>query len=274
MKKVYVILIFIFSTLSSFAQDKFVVYFDFGKDVLNQEVVDQLENWLNSNRNLYIIGLSGFCDSVDTDQHNLKLSTRRIESVVAILNQRQIKMAKNVILKSNGENFEQSEISFQNRKVEIYYEALDPQSEVKAAVQVNASAIKNPISLQKQFTKARKGDIIKVDNINFHLDSEEVVAESQPLLFELYEVLKNNPGLKIEIHGHICCNPDTNDTQLSFRRAKFIFTFLRNQGIELNRLGFKGFGSSRSIYKIPEQSVKEERANRRVEILITENKKP
>ncbi len=273
MKNVLAIVIFIFITLPSFAQDKFVVYFDFGKDVLNKSSVDKLENWINSNKNISVVGLSGFCDSVDTDQYNLKLSRRRIESVAAILNQHQIKIAQNVLLKSIGENFEQSEIIFKNRKVEIYYEAVDQQSELKSTAPNNTSAIKNPIALEKQFTKARKGDIIKIENINFHLDSEEVVSESQPLLFELYEVLKNNPGLKIEIHGHICCNPDINDTQLSFRRAKFIFTFLRNQGIELNRLGFKGFGSSRPIYKIPEQSVKEERANRRVEILITENKK-
>ena len=274
MRKCFVIVFFILNTLSTFAQEKFVVYFDFGQDILSRSEEDRVDSWINNNRNLSVIGLSGFCDSVDTKQYNLALASRRIKSVTEILNRSKIKISKSVVLKSIGENFTLSQISSENRKVEIYYEILDQKSEVKTEAEVKSSEVKDHIALEKQFTKARKGDIIKIENINFHLDSEEVVTESQPLLFELYEVLKNNPGLKIEIHGHICCNPDTNDTQLSFRRAKFIFTFLRNQGIELNRLGFKGFGSSRPIYKIPEQSLKEERANRRVEILITENKKP
>ncbi len=274
MRKLAIILGVLLLSFPVHSQEKFVVYFDFGKEVLNESSNIEFENWLNANDNLSITGMSGFCDSVGSASSNLKLANRRIRSVAGILEQNEIPISKAVVLQPIGENFKQFKSSADNRKVEIYYETLNGKSAAKSEDDFKPSAIKSPIALEKQFSKVRKGDIIKIENINFHLDSEEVVIESQPLLFELVDVLKNNPGLKIEIHGHICCNTDINDTQLSFRRAKFIFIFLRNQGIDLNRLGFKGFGSSRPIYKIPEQSLAQERANRRVEILVTENKKP
>ena len=91
-----------------------------------------------------------------------------------------------------------------------------------------------------------------------------------PLLDELYRILKVNPKLKIEIQGHICCNTNVNDTKLSYRRALYIFSYLLEKEILINRLSYKGFGSARPVYKIPEKNEEERLANRRVEILIVE----
>jgi len=286
MRNFYAIL-FLILALPAFSQHKIDVFFDFNKDFPNQTSVEKLKIWMDSNKNVTVYSLFGFCDSIDSNSYNLKLSAKRIESILQILKENNISLSTTVEIKPYGENFKHSENQSENRRVEIFYEEaktnitiVKPKNLISKTERSSSKALEdeNPeseivrIPLEQQFIKAKKGDIVRIENIKFHLDSEEAVTESIPILAELYRVLEDNPGLKIEIHGHICCNPDTQDTKLSYRRAKFIFTFLRKKGIGLNRLAFKGFGSSRPIYKIPEQSIKEERANRRVEILVTENK--
>ena len=58
---------------------------------------------------------------------------------------------------------------------------------------------------------------------------------------------------------------------LSTQRAKAIASFLRLQGIERDRVTYKGFGSTMPIYPLPEKTLVEAQANRRVEILIISN---
>ena len=94
--------------------------------------------------------------------------------------------------------------------------------------------------------------------------------ESLPLLDELLDIMINNPKLVIEIHGHICCNPNPNDTKLSYRRALVILKYMTKYGVKVNRLAFRGYGSNDPIYKVPERNEKERAANRRVEILIVD----
>ena len=94
------------------------------------------------------------------------------------------------------------------------------------------------------------------------------MEQSEPLLLELLQILYDNPKLKIAIHGHICCNPNPNETKLSYRRALVILKYLTKYGVDVNRLAFRGYGSNDPIYKVPERNEKERTANRRVEILI------
>jgi outer membrane protein OmpA-like peptidoglycan-associated protein len=127
---------------------------------------------------------------------------------------------------------------------------------------------KEKATLASKFDKAKVGDLVRISNINFHFNSEKVMELSYPLLEELLNIMLNNPTLTIEIHGHICCNPNPNDTKLSYRRALVILKYLTKRGIAVNRLAFKGYGSNDPIYKVPERNEKERAANRRVEILI------
>ena len=47
-----------------------------------------------------------------------------------------------------------------------------------------------------------------------------------------------------------------------------VYNYLINKGITVNRLGFKSFGSTKPIHKIPEKNEDERNENRRVEIQI------
>jgi outer membrane protein OmpA-like peptidoglycan-associated protein len=90
-------------------------------------------------------------------------------------------------------------------------------------------------------------------------------------MYELLLVMKNNPNLKIEIQGHLCCMP-VDRLYLSTQRAKAINNFLVANGINEKRLTYKGFGSTQPIYALPEKDEAQRAANRRVEIMIVENR--
>ena len=96
------------------------------------------------------------------------------------------------------------------------------------------------------------------------------MEKSMPLLEELFQILLDNPKLRIAIHGHICCNPNPMDTKLSYRRAIVIFKYLIDNGIPVKRLAYKGFGSYDPIFPLPERTEAQRAANRRVEILIVD----
>lgn len=259
------------------AQDKTEVFFDFNADHLNEEATTNFLNWLNEHQNIEINKLAGYCDSVDTDSYNRDLSFRRIQSILKILKENNSVINRNIITKPYGERFTQSGIQAENRKVTIYYTvAGTPKTTANNIIKQEERKTEKEkpeaitISLKEKFKKAKKGDLIKLQNINFEFNSEKIMQDSEHVLTELWQVLVDNPKLKIEIQGHICCNPNPNDTKLSYRRARYILGWLLKKDIDLNRLSFIGYGSSRPLYPIPEKNYNEEVANRRVEILIIE----
>jgi flagellar motor protein MotB len=83
--------------------------------------------------------------------------------------------------------------------------------------------------------------------------------------------MEENPKLKIEIQGHICCQLVSDINDVSTARAKTIYSYLIRNKIDRKRMTFKGFGISKPIHKIPEKNETEADENRRVEILIVEN---
>ena len=87
------------------------------------------------------------------------------------------------------------------------------------------------ISIPENATLAEKVKLSKVGtkivlkNINFYQNTFATVPESQEALYDLLFVMQNNPNLKIEIQGHICCI-DKDYRNLSTDRAKQIKRFL------------------------------------------------
>ena len=244
-------------SVSSFSQKKLEVFFDFNKDFPNQSSILTINEWMASNRNIEIIKLLGYCDSIDTNNYNKKLAERRIESVRKLLEKSGLKFNKNLEKIAIGKDFKQSKIQAENRKVTIFY---------------NEQQIK-PIEseLTKQIRNSKVGETIKLPNIYFFNNSDQIVAKSQPILFDLLTAMEENPKLKIEIQGHICCQLVSDINDVSTARAKTIYSYLIRNKIDRKRMTFKGFGISKPIHKIPEKNETEANENRRVEILILEN---
>jgi outer membrane protein OmpA-like peptidoglycan-associated protein len=265
--------------LGTAAQEKLPVFFGFNMDVPTKSSVADLQDLATANKDILVTGISGFCDSADGNDYNKQLATRRINTVMQILKEAGIAIAHDVSLRPVGEDFPLSPNADENRRVDIDFRRIKSAAnvpintlglDIRKREEVFEPDADEP-SVTTKLGNAKAGDVIRINDINFFLNSEVVVPESEPRMQELYDAMVRNPKLSIEIQGHICCNPNIYDTKLSFRRAKYIFTYLLKKGIPLNRLAYQGFGSSEPIYPIPERTPMEKAANRRVEILIVKN---
>jgi outer membrane protein OmpA-like peptidoglycan-associated protein len=259
------------------SQKQYEVFFDFNKDFPNQATLTKLNQWIKENKSAEITKVLGYCDSVDDSQYNKDLAMRRINTVLTLLKKDSIKISDKVALKPFGKDFKYSKKQEENRKVTFFYNLKvepnanksDEEKEISFSY-LSELVTKEKSELANKFKKAKKGDLIRINNINFYFNSEKIMEQSEPLLLELLQILYDNPKLRIAIHGHICCNPNGLDTKLSYRRALVIFKYLVKYEIEVNRLSYKGFGSNDPIFKVPERNETERKANRRVEILIVD----
>lgn len=115
--------------------------------------------------------------------------------------------------------------------------------------------------------EAKAGNKIVLRNIFFDLGKAELRTESAVELAKLVEVLKKNPGLRIEISGHTdnVGDPALNQ-KLSEDRAKTVLNFLVQNGIASSRLIAKGYGSSQPVS--PNTTEEGKQKNRRTEMKI------
>jgi outer membrane protein OmpA-like peptidoglycan-associated protein len=155
-----------------------------------------------------------------------------------------------------------------------------------------ASQTNDTLIITFELARYTKGDIVVLYNIFFYNDATIMHPRSRYELNQLYEMLVENPKIKIKIHGHTNGNSrgkiismkkdDTNffnlshdnkigsgsAKELSLQRANTIKNYLVNQGIEESRMQTFGWGGKKMIY---DKDHPEAKKNVRVEIEIVEN---
>ncbi|MEJ0054246.1 MAG: OmpA family protein [Bacteroidota bacterium] len=88
----------------------------------------------------------------------------------------------------------------------------------------------------------------RLKNIYFKFDKSDIEPEAAIELDKLYEILTDNPEIKIELGSHTDSVDDEDYNQkLSQRRAQSTVNYLVNKGIEPARLVAKGYGESKPI---------------------------
>ena len=111
------------------------------------------------------------------------------------------------------------------------------------------------------------GETIRVDKLYFEADSATIQPASYAVLEEIYEFLKNNNKVVIEVGGHTNSLPDDEYCdRLSTSRAKNVALYLYERGIPQTQLSYKGYGKREPIAS--NASVDGRRRNQRVEIKI------
>ena len=127
------------------------------------------------------------------------------------------------------------------------------------------------------FPVAQENAIVELENVFFDLNKTSLREASYVELNKLYALLKENEKLKIEIGGHTDTRGDAELNQkLSEGRAKSVYTYLIDKGINADRLSFVGYGetqpkiSDEEIEKLSSESAKEKahQQNRRTEYKI------
>ena len=101
--------------------------------------------------------------------------------------------------------------------------------------------------------------------INFDTGKSRIKQESYEIITAIQNLLEQNPDLKIAIEGHTDDVGDAAENlRLSENRARSVVIALSDEGIDENRLSYKGFGESKPI---EDNTTEEGKAkNRRVEI--------
>ena len=261
MKIKYFFALFIFSAMPITAQEKLEVFFDFDKSEINTAAMQKLVDWAEHSNGFEVKKIYGFCDWKGTNPYNDTLSVKRVHSIYNFLRERNVKIKDDYEIRGFGEDSLQSNVHSANRKVTVVFGKIKEQTEEAVILE----------ELNQKMKIAKAGDLIKLKNIYFFNNSPKLVPKSKPILYELLCIMSDNPKLKIEIQGHICCQTVAGQYDVSIGRAKAIYNFLVQNKVDRKRLSYKGYGITRPIHPIPEKSEQEENENRRVEILIVEN---
>jgi len=254
MKILFTILLFMTVTTFVAAQEtkSYSVYFNtavYQPDAKAMKTLDSVVTLCKSGKT-GIISISGYCDSVGTTERNQLLSERRANSVKAVFTNKGIDL-KSAVITGKSETTEYGGSNFyQNRRVDIVTKAMAPKSD---------------LPLDKKIEEASVGDLIKLENMTFYNNISVPIPESIPIMEELYRIMASEPTLVIAIEGHICC-VDDDISDLSGQRAKVVYDFLLDKGIDESRMSWKGFGHTRPLNN--ETTAEEKQLNRRVEIRV------
>jgi outer membrane protein OmpA-like peptidoglycan-associated protein len=231
---------------------------------------------INVNKSRYSIRniqVAAHCDSIGNHGYNDRLSVQRAESVKEYLVS--TGLDESVFTKLEGYGKRQplnqnanEEERFLNRRVELIVQKVELEPDRGKLPEKTVTEIIRD-------TTTKVGTTIVLRNLNFEGGRHIMLQRSMPILNELLEAMQQNPNLKIEIHGHVCCTAtyldgrdnDLGTFDLSWQRAKVVYQFLIDKNVNADRMSFKGFGASQKLYP-EERDAFEQEENRRVEIKI------
>jgi outer membrane protein OmpA-like peptidoglycan-associated protein len=106
----------------------------------------------------------------------------------------------------------------------------------------------DPVKLDIPMQPVAVGEKVVLRNIFFDTDRYELLPDSKAELGKLIAFLKRNPALQIEIGGHTDNEgSDVHNVTLSLNRAKAVYAYLIAEGINAERLTYKGYGETAPI---------------------------
>lgn len=234
------------------------------------------------------IYIEGFTDQNGSDAYNQRLSENRVKSAKNLLISSGLDANKIVSSIGKGKHKDLAISYAEQRCVKITYTVLAelveqketvelPKQEIKASKEIPVEKTAPTPTLAEKVSELEVGQKLALHNLTFIPGRRFLMPEAKQHFEELLQILRDNPTLKIEIHGHVCCTPpkegdgtdlDTGKRNLSVMRAKQVYDMLVYEGIEKERLHFRGFGGSLPLVREINDQTKQ--MNRRVEILIVE----
>ncbi len=111
---------------------------------------------------------------------------------------------------------------------------------------------------------------IVLDNIYYDLDKAEIRPDAANELDKLVQILKDNPGIRIELSSHTDARAtDVYNDALSQRRAESAVEYIVSKGIDPDRLVARGYGK-RQLITENAQTEEEHQINRRTEFKVIE----
>tara|TARA_R100000935_G_scaffold44696_2_gene67628 strand:- start:52650 stop:53456 length:807 start_codon:yes stop_codon:yes gene_type:complete len=226
---------------------------------LQKQFIDSIQEH-SLQRNDSIV-LKGYASSPADSTYNLKLSERRANAVKKLF-----KGYTTIIANGFGELEGDEE---ENRRVDIM--TWPVYKEKLAFKSSTASPTKLPEKIN-DFTQVEIGEKFELKGIHFYPGRDDIRNDSKVALEELLVFLKENSTITFRLLGHVCCgktydpgrdghNNRTGKNNLSEARAKRIYNYLLDNGIDKKRMSARGYA-----YRYP--TGKGDKFDRRVEIEI------
>lgn len=154
-----------------------------------------------------------------------------------------------------------------------------PQQKEPSFVITNLSTADQTVQRKGNFDRRlkvnslQKGQVFRLDKMQFEADSADIVLASANELLVVYQFLQKNEKITIEIGGHTNGLPATAYCDsLSEIRANNARQFLIDKGIAPDRLTAKGYGKRQPI--ATNATLRGRIQNQRIEIKITNTGKP
>jgi outer membrane protein OmpA-like peptidoglycan-associated protein len=119
----------------------------------------------------------------------------------------------------------------------------------------------------------KANESIVLNNVFFEYESYDITKDSRSELNKLFNLLSNNPSIKVEIQGHTDSKgKKAFNKKLSQKRAESVKNYLIKKGINLSRVNAVGYGEDQPIAKNTNSdgSDNEEgrKLNRRIELKV------
>lgn len=262
-------------------QDTLRIHFPFDQWRLTPKAQATLDSFVTRYRGREVpaaLQIRGHCDAVGSDAYNEVLSKRRTFTVHDYLLNKGLAKTAVAVVESFGERLplndnSTSEERRRNRRVEIIWAretaSAPPPPEVPRTDTV-------PVFSKTAIDTVKEGSTLRLRNINFYGGRHTFLPQAMPALNELVEVMHAYPTMVIDIQGHICCrygqhedglDLDANDMNLSHNRARAVYYYLAERGIDKRRMTYRGFAGNHPLVW-PEESEDDRTLNRRVEIKI------
>ena len=130
---------------------------------------------------------------------------------------------------------------------------------------VEKQLMRQDIAASDMLDAINKSGFIALD-IHFDTGKSTIKPESEPIIEQIVQLLKDNADLKLSVEGHTDNVGDAKrNLKLSEERAKSVVVALTKAGIQVGRLSAAGFGQDRPV---ADNRSEEGRAkNRRVELV-------
>ena len=292
----YIVLCFVLFTTACFAQqDTASIYFNIGSYQLTpaQKIsIDSLmyADVLAPGRR---VGIIGYADIVGDEKSNKELSVKRANAVAAYLQHMGIdtQLIEQVTGVGEVSRADNATGYPQDRKVAIIPGGFSKRAWNTKTIATNKVISGSADSPLINIDNVPINGTFRLENVYFDFGKAELLKPSFPVLNALAKAMMDNPNLKIQVEGHVCCSkpytidangqkrelkPGEVDTvtmfttngELSVDRAQAVRIYLVfRKGIDIKRVKYVGFGNKHMIAN-PEVTDADRAMNRRVEVRV------
>lgn len=253
-------------------------YFSLGQDEPTKYSQEQLSilNYSLNNGAVKILEINAFTDSIGSESYNENLASLRLKYITDHLD-----INEKVILNKYALQRPYKIDPVLNwRRVDVIYEIINENIELTSIK--NNEQISDPndtINLKKEVNSFSEDvDTLRVEketfdsslnemtpfimDISFKEGTSKILESSFSEITKLVIYLKENPTIKAEIRGHVCCG---NNMRVSRSRAKSVYKRLIKQGVDKDRLAFRGMSNKEPLV-FPETTNEDRQKNRRVDV--------